>query len=114
MPAYSTKNAVKAPNKVENWLFIHLKNYLIQYHDYPSEKYVAEYIINLKKDLVRIFEQIIGFGVVFYLCLLGTILTVPNVSNYLDIFWSYYTIFLVLLLGLIAFTVKQIYGGMKR
>jgi len=95
-----------------NWLKNQLKSYLIRYHNYPTENYITPFSMNLEKDIVNIIEQIIGYGIVFYLFLFGLVKIFPflNIKLGNSISGSF---IILLFVGLIATTIRQIIGGVR-
>ena len=98
----------------KKWLFNRLKSYLVNYHDYPSENYVYEYLIALKKGIVQLTEQVIAMGVISFLFLYGINMLVPSLSKIVNLTHPPYVMILfILLLGVISLSIRQIWRGIK-
>ena len=94
-----------------NWLKNQLKAYLIRYHDYPTEKYVDRFLRVFLNDTIHIFEKILGYGAVLYICLLGLLNIFPILQGYiwLGTMNVAYILAIIFSLGLITLVIKQSY-----
>ena len=96
-------------NNPINWLKNQLKSYLITYHDYPTEKYLDDFVNVFIKDFINAIEQIFCYGFLLYLSLFGLSMFIPSIQN---IFWLgtmkiSYIFAIIFTLGLTILLVKQ-------
>ena len=95
-----------------NWLKNQLKSYLTQYHDYPTEKYVGEFLKLLTKDIVHVLEQIFLYGLTAYFSLFGLLMVFQDLHSIIKLGTSFLESFTVIfLLGLIVIAIKSSIKG---
>ena len=105
-----TENAKKSLKKAENRLLSMIKNYLVELHGYPSERYIQPFFYGLLKDFGLICEKIILYGIVDFFFLLGLMYVFPYFRVHFYLGTSIVEmIYAVLSLGLIMVSIKEFY-----
>lgn len=100
----------KNPFKIaKKYIKTQLKSYLIEFHDFPEEKYVSEFLDIFFKVCINILEEIIKMGLFAYLFLYG-LSFVFGLSKFIYLGLNFLdSIRAILLLGLIVVSIKEIY-----
>ena len=103
-------NTTKIGNKYLLRLSSSLRNYLIEYHNYPEYKYLRDYWLALKKDAFLLMESMVLSGIVGYLFLYGLNYVFPFLTRYIYLGMGVtQKILIIILLGLIIITIENIY-----
>ena len=115
MAENSSKIAEKALKNSRNSLLSLIKNYLVELHNYPEDKYPQAYLYALFKDIGLICEKIIIFGLVGYLFFMSLNFIVPSLQKFVYLGRGWYEVlFSVIGIGLVIYSLTEGYKWIRR